>query len=784
VNEPRHEPLSETKAEAIRVRGVVQGVGFRPTVWRLASNHQLRGRVWNDAEGVLIHAWGSAAALDDFVRALHEQPPPLAHIEAVERSPLAETDAPDDFTIVASSGGKVQTAVSADAATCPDCLAELNNPNNRRYRYPFINCTHCGPRLSIVSAVPYDRANTSMAGFTQCPSCDAEYHDPADRRFHAQPNACPECGPKAWLEDGAGNTVDVPDSLDAVDGAARLLAAGHILAVKGIGGFHLACDAGNEAAVAELRRRKGRYHKPLALMARDLDMVRRYAELGPLEESLLQDRAAPIVVLTANGEALARSLAPGQSSLGFMLPYSPLHHLLLRDLERPIVLTSGNPSGEPQCIDNDTARSKLAGIADYWLLHDRDIVNRLDDSVVRVMEDRPMLLRRSRGYAPGALRLAPGFEQAPPVLAMGAELKNTFCLLEHGRALLSQHMGDLENAASLDDYRHNLALYRQLFDQQPAIIAVDAHPDYLSSQLGRAMADELGCQLVTVSHHHAHIAAVMAEQGLPPDHGPVLGLALDGLGLGVDGSLWGGELLLADYRGSRRLAHFQPVPLLGGMRAMQQPWRNTLAQLLQLDDWDRLAVDYGELDILRFLHTQPLADLARMAQRGINSPPSSSCGRLFDAVAAALGLCREQQGYEGQAAMELESLAAPYMAGEGGNGYPCGYQSGEPGVLRWQSLWRGLLDDLKRGVQLGVIAARFHHGLAQALERLVREAADTHGIDEVVFGGGVFQNRLLLEALAGRLRGAGLRVRYPQRIPVNDGGLSLGQVVIAAVGLM
>jgi len=761
------------KGERIRIRGVVQGVGFRPVVWRLARGLGLRGRVWNDAGGVVVELWGGGGGIGRFLERLEEEAPPLARIEGVERAPL-EGEAPPAFTIVASRGGEVQTGVPADAATCPDCLREVLDPADRRHRYPFTNCTHCGPRLSIVRAIPYDRANTSMDAFPMCTACRAEYEDPADRRFHAQPNACPECGPQLWLEDREGKRLDG----DPLVRAAALLREGKILAVKGIGGFHLACDAADEAAVAELRRRKGRYRKAFALMARDLKMVERHAAVEEAARRALCSRAAPIVVLPAAGEALAPSVAPGQNTLGFMLPYTPLHHLLLRELEGPIVLTSGNRSEEPQCTGNDEARERLAGIADAFLLHDRDILTRLDDSVARVMAGRPRLLRRARGHAPEPLPLADAFRGMPRVLALGGELKSTFCLLEAGRAVLSQHLGDLEEAATWREYRRMLDHYRELFRFTPEVVVVDAHPDYLSSRLGRELAQELGVPLVEVQHHHAHVAAVLAEQGLPPEAEPVLGVALDGLGWGDDGTLWGGEFLLADYRGYRRLAGFEPVPLPGGARAIREPWRNTFAHLERSLGWERVRREFGALELVQWLEERPLTTLQRMMERGLNTPPASSAGRLFDAVAAALGLWREEIPYEGAAAMELEALAGAHMDDEEAAGYPWDRPDGR---LGWKPLWRALLEDLDAGVAAGRIAARFHHGLAAAVAGTAASLCDWHQVEMVALSGGVFQNRLLLEAVTRRLEEAGIRVWIPQTAPLNDGGIALGQAVVAAV---
>ncbi|KAB2920509.1 MAG: carbamoyltransferase HypF [Hyphomicrobiaceae bacterium] len=766
---------------AFRVRGLVQGVGFRPTVWRLARAHGLAGEVLNDGEGVLIRAWGSADALDTFVAALGREPPPLARIDTIERHALTGAPATADFLIGDSRSGTVRTGIVPDAATCPACLADIADAGNRRYRYPFTNCTHCGPRLSIVRAIPYDRANTSMAVFAMCPDCSAEYADPADRRFHAQPTACPRCGPRVWLENADGAKLSLPAGLDAIAAAAAEIRAGRIVAVKGIGGFHLACDATCASAVSELRRRKRRHAKPFALMARDIAMIQAFARASALERDLLSSPAGPIVILAkADGaDVLAAEVAPGQSSLGFMLPYTPLHTLLMQDMEAPIVLTSGNRSDEPQCITNEAARTRLAGIADLWLMHDRDIVNRLDDSVVRVAAGAARVLRRARGLAPEPIALAPGFADAPAVLAMGAELKSTFCLLRGGQTIVSQHAGDLEDAATHADYRAALALYRDLYRFSPEVVAVDAHPDYLSTQWGDTLARESGLAAERVQHHHAHVASCLAEHGLDIDAPPVLGIVLDGLGYGDGGALWGGEFLLADYLSSQRLAAFAPVPMVGGARATREPWRNAFAHLAQFVGWERLCGRYGDLPITRRLQSKPIATLQTMMARGVNAPPASSAGRLFDAVAAVLGISPETTSYEGQAAVELEALAAT-LPPEPGNGYAAEAIEGCPETLSWSPLWQCVLEDLRHRVEPARIAARFHAGLVSTIASTALRHCGRHRTGTVVLGGGVFQNRLLLEGVTHRLEASGLRVLSPRLVPANDGGISLGQAAVAA----
>lgn len=783
---------SSTEGRTIRVRGLVQGVGFRPTVWRLARDCKLAGEVWNDAEGVMMRAWGAPSDLDRFLIRLKEEPPPLARIEAIECARFDEAPSSVGFQIIASRTGTVRTSVGPDSAVCKDCLAEIHNPADRRYRYPFTNCTHCGPRLSIVRAVPYDRANTSMAEFKFCPACRAEYENPEDRRFHAQPVACPLCGPAVWLEQfGESDAITtVLAEEDPILAAQKLLIDGAIVAIKGLGGFHLACDAGNEEAVARLRQRKRRYAKPFALMARDVDVIRRYCTLDEGSEALIASAAAPIVILPAAGpDRVASGVAPGQSTLGFMLPYTPLHHLLVTGLDRPVVMTSGNQAEEPQCTSNEEARQKLGPIADFGLFHDRGIVNRLDDSVARVMLGKPRLIRRARGYAPASIRLPEGFEVSPPLLAFGGELKSTFCMVKDGQAVLSQHLGDLEEAATFADYCKALSLYRSLFDHEPELLTVDMHPDYLSTKLGQERAGETECRMEAVQHHHAHIASCLAENGIPLDSRPVLGIALDGLGYGTDGTLWGGEFLLADYRHFERLARFPAVAMPGGAQAVRQPWRSAYAHLDAAIGWDRCRRDYASLDFMRFLDAKPLSTLRAMAENEINSPLSSSCGRLFDAVAAVIGTCREAASYEGQAAIELEALTDEGAFAEA-EGYPIAirrdgglWRSSELPTFELSGMWQALLEDLVRHVSPGVIAARFHRGLAQAVVAMAgllfeREAAGL--ARTVALSGGSFQNRLLAEEVCRGLQGHGMQVLMHSQVPANDGGLSLGQAAIAA----
>ncbi len=778
------------RARQIRVTGLVQGVGFRPTVWRLAQRHGLRGTVCNDGEGVAIHVCGPGDALVRFISDLRRDAPPLARVDRIDchDGPWLATDA--GFAIVPSTEGLARTAVAPDAASCAACIAETLDPAARRHRYAFTNCTHCGPRLSITTSIPYDRAHTTMQAFTMCQACRAEYENPADRRFHAQPIACPDCGPHVWLETGENNAADGPLPSDAITAAQVLLQRGAIVAIKGLGGFQLACAANNREAVARLRTRKLRATKPLALMARDLAMVRAHAQTSGEEEALLQSTAAPIVLLQRVGaETLPGGVAPGMSMLGFMLPNTPLHHLLLRALEHPIVLSSGNLSDAPQQTDNHAARAALAGIADAFLMHDRPIARRVDDSVLRMMAGAARVLRRARGLAPAPIALHPAFAAAAPVLAMGADLKNSFCLLRAGQAVMSHHIGELREPRTLADYRRAIEDYRQLFDHQPAQIAIDRHPQSLAGSTGRAIAVATGATVVEVQHHHAHIAACLAENGVAPDTPPVLGIALDGSGYGDDGSIWGGEFLRADYRGFARLARLQPVVLPGGDAAMREPWRNTYAQLVAAMGWPAFAERYPGLELLAQLQAKPRDVLDAMLASGVNSPLASSAARLFDAVAAACGICFDSIGHEGQAAMQLEACvdtlaleqendarAYPFAIDAGGGAHlPC---------IVPAPIWPALFDDLHQVVPVGVIAARFHKGMAIAIVRMVQRLRAAHAadakLDTVVLSGGVFQNRILLEQLVHRLGHAGLTVLTHRQVPANDGGIALGQAAVAA----
>ncbi|MGA0562821.1 carbamoyltransferase HypF [Ancylobacter sp. VNQ12] len=758
------------KAERIVVRGLVQGVGFRPFVWRLARRLGIEGDVSNVGDAVLIRAAAPPEVLGAFAAALTEEAPPLARVEAVERAPLPAFHG-EGFAIAASAPGTVSAGVVPDIATCPACRTEIRDPAARRHRYAFTNCTDCGPRFSIVEGLPYDRATTTMRGFRLCPDCQGEYEDPADRRFHAQPIACPACGPRLTLEIGG-----TPASGDPLAEAAERLKAGAILAIKGIGGFHIACDATNETAVAELRRRKHRPTKPLALMVRDRAMLEELCAMEPAEWEALCRPSAPILLLRRHeGAMLAPSLAPGNARLGVMLPYTPLHHLLMEAVGRPLVLTSANRSGEPQIYRDAEVREGLAGIIDGVLTHDRPIARRLDDSVARLAAGAVRVMRRGRGLAPAPRALPPGFAPAPAVLALGGELKSAICLSTAGRALLSHHLGDLDELATQDAFETAIADYTALFDHRPAAIAVDLHPDYRASRLGAALAAARGLPLIGVQHHHAHIAAAMAEHGWTVDAGPVIGLALDGLGLGEDGTAWGAEILLCDYTQSRRLARLTPIALAGGDVASREPWRVLLAHLdaaLPPED-----VPTGLFDGL------PAATVRAMIARGINAPPASSAGRLFDAMAALLGLAPHRLSFEGEAALALEALAAGAPPAEGVYAFDVVARQGLAEIDP-APMWRAAVADLRAGQPPAAIAARFHAGVARVFARAALTAAAEQGAGAIALSGGVMQNAVLLGHLVARLAPSGLALLVPAEVPANDGGLAFGQAAVAAARLM
>jgi hydrogenase maturation protein HypF len=737
-----------TRRASGRVEGVVQGVGFRPYVYRLAREEGLAGYVLNDERGVLLDVEGAAAAVERFVARLPAEAPPLASIESVAWASLPPTGERGFRILESAHGGEPDAPVAADAATCAACLGELFDPGDRRYRYPFVNCTNCGPRFTIVRGVPYDRPLTTMAGFAMCPTCQEEYDDPADRRFHAQPNACPDCGPTLRLREATGD--------DALRLAAAALLEGEIVAVKGLGGYHLACRADDEDAVARLRARKHREDRPFALMARDVAAAGTLVELGEAEAALLAGHERPIVLAPRRADApVAAAVAPRSGELGVMLPYSPLHHLLADDTATTLVMTSGNVSDEPIAYHDDDARERLAGIADHVLLHDRPIHTRTDDSVVRAVGGRPLMLRRSRGHVPAALALPLA---APGLLACGAELKSTFCVAKGARAWVGHHIGDLRNEETLRSFTEGVAHFEELFAVSPEVVAHDLHPDYLSTTY--ALARE-GVEHVAVQHHHAHLAAVLAEHG---ERGPAVGAIYDGTGYGTDGTVWGGELLVGDLEGFVRAGALWPVRLPGGDRAVRQPWRMACA-------WLVAALD-SEPAVLPGIEPRTWHAVAELARTGLAAPPTTSMGRLFDAVAALCGV-RAEVTYEGQAAVELEAIADRSERGA----YPLDVAAG---VLDARPTVLAVADDVAAGVEPAVVGARFHRAVACATAEACAEIALERGLDTVVLSGGVWQNRLLLELTLALLRDDGLRALVPERLPPNDGAISFGQAAVAA----
>lgn len=821
--------------KAIEIAGIVQGVGFRPFIYRLATEQNLTGFITNTEAGVSIEVEGAAEAVATFLARLPKEVPPLAHITSLV---VADRPANQDveFRILPSRAGEERTVlISPDVAICDDCFRELLDPKDRRFRYPFINCTNCGPRYTIVRDIPYDRAKTSMAAFPMCPECQREYDDPRDRRFHAQPNACWNCGPHVELWDSAGQRSEVADPIEK---AKELLAAGAIVAVKGLGGFHLAVDATNEAAVARLRERKRRVEKPFAIMAANLECLEDFCVLDDAARRLLQSPAHPIVLAKKKQpERLAPSVAPFNRDLGVFLPYTPLHHLLfsgrsaqasepqvngsslcspfqknlhtestepLSDLcvksfpstevtetsawaacaelggsrLAALVMTSGNISEEPIAIDNTEAVERLRGLADYFLVHNREILLRADDSVVRVADGRTRQVRRSRGYVPAPIFLK---ETLPPVLAVGGELKNTICLTRSREAFLSQHIGDLENLESYKFFESTVSGLERILEVEPKILAYDLHPDYFSTRW--ALAQE-GMDRVGVQHHHAHIASCMAENHLD---GRVIGFALDGTGFGLDGNIWGGEVLVSGYHGFERLAHMQYIPMPGGSAAIVEPWRMAVSYLFH--HWGR---DFWNLDIpfVRRLDRARTETLLQMMERGVNSPLASSTGRLFDAIAALAGV-RENVNYEAQAAIELEAAmeerraeqrSAPIAEGSSDDGgYPFAIRE-ESGawIIDTRPMFLALVQDIREGVHTGILSHRFHLGFVDVLARTAELVRGRTGLDRVCLSGGSFQNCFLSEHLQKRLEAAGFQVFTHAEVPCGDGGISLGQAIVAA----
>ncbi len=743
---------------------MVQGVGFRPFVYRLAGTHHLKGWVRNTSGNVEIEVEGDEGAVASFLAELEAQAPPMARIENIEVS-FYPARGYTEFQIEESLSreGEYQL-VSPDIATCGDCQAEIFSPADRRFGYPFTNCTNCGPRFTIIEDIPYDRPKTTMQDFKMCPRCQREYDSPLDRRFHAQPNACPECGPSLELVSGNGKPVD---GNDVIKTASQLLKAGKILAVKGLGGFQLACDATSDQAIELLRARKRRRSKPLAVMLGTLQEIEKHCLVSSQERKLLDSPQCPIVLLGWKpGSDISKAVAPNLKYLGVMLPYTPLHHLLLKETALPLVMTSGNLSEEPIAKDNDEALRRLKGIADYFLLHNRGIYARYDDSVFMVA-GRPQAVRRARGYAPYPIFLP---FRSKPVLACGAELKNTFCLTKDEHAFVSQHIGDMENEETLGHFENTIGLYKKLFRIEPEIIAYDRHPDYLATKYALETASKAGLKPVPVLHHHAHIVSCLADNGV---EGPVIGVALDGTGYGSDGNIWGGEFFTADYRDFQRLGHLEYVPLVGGEAAIRKPYRMALSYLYTLfgQDFSLEGLPLSQLspDEVRIIKQQ--------LGRRINSPLTSSAGRLFDAVSALVGV-RGEIDYEAQAAIELEMLAPDDI--DRAESYPFSIlEEGGVRVVKLGELFKAIVRDFKNQTPVPVISLKFHHTVAEIITKMCRLLAKETGINQVALSGGVFQNQLLLKLAIAALQKEGFSVLTHHLVPCNDGGISLGQAVIA-----
>jgi hydrogenase maturation protein HypF len=780
--------IAENVRLKVVIRGAVQGVGFRPFVYRLATESGLRGWVLNSSQGVFIEVEGERPVLEEFLLRLEQEKPPRAIIQSLEFSFLDPVGYPDFVIRHSEEAGEKTVLILPDIATCPQCYREVGDPDDRRYRYPFTNCTHCGPRFTIIQALPYDRPNTSMAHFPLCPDCRREYEDPLDRRFHAQPVACPVCGPQVALYPGDGHFPSARHLAgdEAIREAGRAVREGRILAMKGLGGFLLIVDARNEAAVRRLRERKQREEKPFALLYPSLEAIKEHCFVSPLEERVLTSPESPIVLLRRRetppaargglgGGEVCEAVASGNPYLGVMLPYTPLHDLLMQALGFPVVATSGNRSDEPICVDEDEARERLGGIADLFLVHNRPIVRHCDDSVVRVVLGQELVLRRARGYAPLPVRLPKS--EPPPILAVGAHLKNTIALSVGRQVFVSQHIGDLDTPQACAAFERVISDFRRLYEVEPFAIAHDLHPDYFSTKYATSHIPHPTSHIphrtshIAVQHHHAHLASCLAENEV---EGPVLGVTWDGTGYGPDGTVWGGEFLWGDAAGFERVAHLRTFRLPGGEAAVREPRRTALGVL-----WEHFGPEVFEWEDLAPVVAFSAAErrlLQQMLERGVNSPVTSSAGRLFDAVAALVGL-RQENRFEAQAAMMLEYAVDETVT----DAYPLPisniqYPTPQPLVLDWGPLLEALLTDLRRGVPVGVMVARFHNALVEGIVAVARAV----GADRAALSGGCFQNRILLERAYRRLTGAGIRVYVHQRIPPNDGGIALGQVAVAA----
>jgi hydrogenase maturation protein HypF len=752
-----------TKRFLYRFSGIVQGVGFRPFIHRIAVKNSLTGFVQNTPEGVIAEVEGKSETLELFLNIVKNEIPPLAHITHIESYEI-EVRHDDAFAIIPSVvQGQADVHITPDAATCPDCLKELFSSGNRRFRYPFINCTNCGPRLTIINSIPYDRVNTSMSCFKLCEKCRAEYENPADRRFHAEPNACPVCGPHLELYNATGKPVKTDDPVKM---AMDLLLSGHILAIKGLGGFHLSVDAGNDDAVKKLRLRKYREEKPLAIMVHDIHVAKQIAEISKEEEILLTSPQRPIVLVKKiENNLVSDFIAPDVPNLGIMLPYTPLHHLILKNHFTALVMTSANQVDEPICIGNREARERLQGIADYFLVHNRDILVRCDDSIAFVADKMPRLLRRARGYVPQPLQLKDSY---PLILALGGQLKTTQCVLKGNFAFVSPHIGDMETPQARDFFHESITLMKRITESDPQIIACDYHPAYYSTKVAQELPSE---KIIKVQHHHAHIVSCMAENQI---EGKVIGLSMDGTGYGMDGNAWGGEFLIADETGFERFGHLQYIVLPGGEKAIHEPWRIAISLLKTAygPEWRDVAT---RLNLLSDTRQFDLFD--KIIDGKINSPLSSGLGRLFDGIAALLG-ARRQVSFEGQAAMGLEMLAT----GVSGETYPFKIIRGneKPYILNITAMIKSIVSETERGQSNAKIASSFHQTLIDAFASMAEKMREETRLNRVVLSGGCFQNKILLEGSVDKLRNSGFDVCCHQQVPANDGGISLGQAVVAA----
>ena len=762
------------RTECIKIKGLIQGVGFRPTIWHYANEMDVRGNILNDGQGVTIIAQAGTRTLDQFIHKITTKPPPLARIDSIARKTISADTEYQEFSIAQSKATPVEISIAPDAATCADCRNDILNKNNRRFQYAFTNCTNCGPRFSIVERLPYDRPNTTMHEFPLCKTCRQEYENPNNRRFHAQPNACEDCGPKVWLE---SKNNKLAEGHAAIFETAELIRDGKIVAIRGVGGYQLVCDARNTAVVTALRQRKSRPAKAFALMVRDIAQLKAYADVSSAEEKLLISPQAPIVLIKCTSSKITKTIAPNLNRLGFVLPYSPLHILLMSELDFPVVFTSGNLSNNPQCIDVNEAIADLSEITDYYLHHNRGISNRVDDSVLSVFAEKPMAFRLGRGYAPISNRLDEVMTNTKAILACGSQVKNTFSMVDGGRLITSQHIGDLTNQRVTDDFETQLALQKQLFAIEPEYVAVDLHPDYQASIFGRDYAKQHNIECYEVQHHHAHLAACLYDNGYSVDAENVLGIVMDGTGYGPDETIWGGEFLYGSYAQFERLGRISPIAMPGSAQAIIQPWRMLYSYLKQQQ------FKFSELpeQLQQCLQEKPLETIDKMIENNINSPLTSSCGRLFDAVAAALGICADSISYEGQAAIELQQVAENHTSSDTLSGYHFSVKK-TAGYLEidTSTFWSEMIDDLNKKLTVAEISAKFHIGFAQVVTDLVIRLAKDRCFDHVALCGGVFQNQYLLSLCLTLLTNAGFKCLYHKNLPANDACISVGQACVVA----